>query len=115
MKYRFIREHQHEYAIRTLCGVLEVAVSGYYAWLRRAPSRRSQEKTVLGGRIVRIYHANRKVYGSPRIHAALHAEGQLCGKKRVARLMRERRLSAKARKHRTCTTDSQHEHLVAPK
>ena len=73
MKYRFIAEHQQEYAVKTMCGVLGLAVSGYYAWLRRSPSRRSQENTVLGERIVRLYHANRQVYGSPRIHAALRA------------------------------------------
>jgi len=101
MKYQFIAQHRQEYPISTLCRVLEVASSGYYAWLKRAPSRRSQENTRLGERIRRIYHANRQVYGSPRIHAVLRAEGHPCGKKRVARLMREQGLSAKARKHRT--------------
>jgi putative transposase len=114
MKYQFIAEHRQEYPVSTMCRVLEVAVSGFYAWLRRAPSRRSQENTGLGERIGRIYHANRQVYGSPRIHAALRAEGKPCGKKRVARLMRELGLSAKPRKHRTRTTDSQHEQPVAP-
>ncbi len=42
MKYRFIVEHQHEYAVKTMCRVLGVAVSGYYAWLRRLGARRSQ-------------------------------------------------------------------------
>jgi putative transposase len=114
MKYQFIAEHRQEYPISTMCRVLEVAVSGFYAWLRRAPSRRSQENTGLGERIMHVYHANRQVYGSPRIHAVLHAEGQPCGKKRVARLMRERGLSARPRKHRTKTTDSNHEQPVAP-
>src|SRR6266571_1280125 len=103
MKYQFMAAHQREYPVKTMCRVLEVAESGYYAWLRRldAPSRRSQQDTGLGERIVRIYQANRQVYGSPRIHAVLRAEGQHCGRKRVARLMRERGLSAKPRKHRT--------------
>lgn len=114
MKYCFIAEHRQEYPISTMCRVLEVSVSGFYAWLQRAPSRRSQENTRLGQCIVRIYHQNRQVYGSPRIHAALRTEGQRCGKKRVARLMRELGLSAKPRKHRTRTTDSQHEQPVAP-
>jgi putative transposase len=73
MKYQFIAMHQQEYPVKTMCRVLEVAVSGYYAWLRRAPSRRSQENTVLGERIARLYQANRQVYGSPRIQAALRA------------------------------------------
>ena len=114
MKYQFIAQQQQDYPVKRMCRVLEVSVSGYYAWRGRAPSRRSQANTVLGERIVRIYHANRQVYGSPRIHAALHAEGQPCGKKRVARLMREHGLSAKARTHRTRTTDSQHDQPVAP-
>ena len=46
--------------------------------------RRSQANRALGERIVRLYHANRGMYGSPRIHAALRGEGELCGKKRVA-------------------------------
>jgi transposase InsO family protein len=85
-----------------------------FCWLKRTPSRRSQQNTELGEQIVRIYQQNHQVYGSPRIHAVLRAEGQCCGKKRVARLMRERGLSAKPRKHRTRTTDSQHEQPVAP-
>jgi putative transposase len=114
MKYQFITAHQQEYPIKTLCRVLGVSVSGFYAWRRRPLSRRSQENTVLGERIVQLYHANRQVYGSPRIHAALHTEGQRCGRKRVARLMRSCGLSARMRRHRTRTTDSQHEHPVAP-
>jgi hypothetical protein len=64
MKYQFIAAHQQEYPVKTMCRVLEVEVSGYYAWLRRlgAPSRRSQANTGLGERIVRIYQANRQVY-----------------------------------------------------
>ena len=56
--------------------------------------------------IERIYQANRQVDGSPRIHAALRADGQTCRIKRVARLMRSFGLSAKRRRHRTNTTDS---------
>jgi len=108
MKYQFIAAHQREYPVKTMCRVLEVAVSGFYAWLRRlgAPSRRSQANTGLGERIVRIFQTNRQVYGSPRIQAVLRAEGEHCGRKRVARLMREHGLSAKPRRHRTRTTDS---------
>jgi transposase InsO family protein len=114
MTYQFIAEHQQEYPVKTMCRVLEVAVSGYYAWRRRAASQGSQQNIGLGERLVRLYHANRHVYGRPRIHAVLRAEGQACGKKRVARPMRERGLSAKPGKHRSRTTDSQHEQPVAP-
>ncbi len=37
MKYQFLAEHQQEYPVKTMCRVLGVAVSGYYAC---APLRR---------------------------------------------------------------------------
>ena len=48
MKYQFITEHRQEYPISTMCRVLEVAVSGFYAWLRRVPSQRCQENNGWG-------------------------------------------------------------------
>lgn len=113
MKYQFIAMYQQDYPISTMCRVLQVSVSGYYAWRQRAPSRRSREDAMLTERISQIYQANRQVYGSPRLHAALRADGHACGKKRVARLMRSCGLSAKPRRHRSRTTDSQHDHPVA--
>ena len=114
MKYRFIAAHRQEYPIKIMCRVLGVSESGFYAWRGRAPSQRSQEDSHLGERIVQLYHANRQVYGSPRLHAALHAEGKRCGRKRVARLMRSQGLRVCPPHHRTRTTDSQHDHPVAP-
>jgi len=105
MKYQFIVEHQQEYPVKTMCWVLEVAVSGYYAWLRRlgAPSRRSQANAGLGERIVRIYQANRQVYGSPRIHAVLRARsGALraqAGRTAHARARAERQTTHASRPH----------------
>lgn len=91
-----------------MCRILEVSESGYYAWKKRAPSQRSLQDVALGERIAQAYHTNRQVYGSPRIHAVLRSQGEACGRKRVARLMRQAGLSARRRQHRTRTTDSQH-------
>ena len=46
--------------------------------------------------IRRVYAASRRTYGSPRIHRALRALGERVAKKRVARLMREQGLKARA-------------------
>src|SRR6266566_382238 len=54
------------------------------------------------------------VYGSPRLHAELKAQGVHCGRKRVARLMRERGINAKPRRRKVKTTESQHDNRVAP-
>jgi putative transposase len=54
------------------------------------------------------------VYGSPRVHAELKAQGVHCGRKRVARLMRERGINVKPKRRKVKTTDSQHDNPVAP-
>src|SRR5690348_17459743 len=99
MKDEFIAQHRQQYPISTRCRVLEVAVSGFYAWLHRARSQRSQQNTGVGERITCLSYAKRQVDGSAGSHAALGSEGQACGRKRVARLMRERGLSARPRTH----------------
>jgi putative transposase len=43
MKYQFIAEHRQEYAITLMCRVLDVSVSGYYAWSKRPPSQHSRK------------------------------------------------------------------------
>lgn len=87
-----------------MCRVLEVSVSGFYAWRKRPVSARTREDGELAERIVEIFQEHRGVYGSPRIHAALQDEGIRVGRKRVVRLMQQARLSAHCRIHRVVTT-----------
>jgi len=60
------------------------------------------------------FQTNRRVYGSPRVHAELRAQGIHCARKRVARLMREQGLFAQRPRHRTITTKSEPGAQVAP-
>jgi putative transposase len=114
MKYQFIAESLQEYPITTICRVLEVSVSGYYAWRKRAPSQHCREDAQLAEHVRRAFENNRCVYGSPRVHAELRAHGLHCARKRVARLMREQGLFAKRPRHRTITTQSEKGAQVAP-
>ena len=114
MSYQFIATHQGTTPVKWMCQALGVSQSGYYAWKRRPPSRRSREDSVLAERIKQIAQASRQTYGSPRIQAELRAQGQRCGRRRIARLMRQCGISARRKRHRTCTTDSQHNASVAP-
>jgi putative transposase len=104
MKYQFVVEHQHEYPITRMCEVLEVSVSGYYAWCRRPVSTHQREDAKLAAEIQTIFLENRQVYGSPRIHAALQTHGVRCGRKRVVRLMQALGLQAKPHKRGKPTT-----------
>jgi putative transposase len=114
MKYQFMAEHRHKYPITLMCRVLEMSVSGYYAWSKRPPSQHSREDAYLAERVKTAFQANRSVYGSPRIHAELQAQGITCARKRVARLMREQGLFAQRPRHRTITTKSEPGAQVAP-
>lgn len=69
---------------------------------------------MLAEQIEQVYRASRQTYGSPRIHAELRSQGRCCSRKRIARLMRQHGVSARRKRHRTCTTDSRHSSPVAP-
>ncbi len=72
--------------------------SGYYAWLKRPISMRVKADVGLLEHINRVFIANRQTYGSPRVFQTLKREGILTSEKRVARLMRENALRARALK-----------------
>ena len=73
--------------------MLDVSVSGYYAWRLRPPSARSLRHIWLTGQIQAVHVASRGTYGSRQVHAELRlGRGVRCGRKRIARLMRAARL-----------------------
>jgi len=110
-----IADLQEEYPVETMCGALGVSVSGYYAWHNRGPSVREQSDEELLTQIRTIHQDSRGLYGSPRIHAALHQAGVRCSRKRVSRLMREAGIHSQRRVHRRVnTTDSNPSRPVAP-
>jgi putative transposase len=75
------------HAIATMCRVLEVSTSGYYAWRKRPLSARARADAELSLRIKAIHQRSRGTYGAPRIQAELSAQGTQVGRKRIARLL----------------------------
>jgi len=92
VRYVCIHRRRSLYPIRLMCRLLRVSPSGYYAWRVRPESRRARDDRELMGAVRRIHAQSDGTYGSPRIHAELKTQGRLCGRSRVARLMREARL-----------------------
>jgi putative transposase len=86
--YRFVGREKGRFHLATLCRVLGVSPSGYRAWARGPATGRATADAALLAAIRAIHAASRGTYGSPRVHAALRAEGWRVGRKRVARLMR---------------------------
>ena len=114
MIYQFIADVQSEYPVTRLCQTLGVSVSGYYAWKKRPESQHDREDGEFRGAIENVYTTSRACYGSPRIYVELCSQGYCCSRKRVARLMRERGLSAGSKKRsRPRTTRQEPSHQKA--
>jgi putative transposase len=92
--YAFIRAHQQQYSVEPMCRVLDVAPSGYYAWLKKPLSNRAKEDARLLRLIRASFTASQGIYGAPRVFLDLREAGETCSKHRVERLMRENNLRA---------------------
>jgi putative transposase len=41
VKFRFVQEHRRTFPVGSMCRVLKVSRSGYYAWRQREPGARA--------------------------------------------------------------------------
>lgn len=114
MKFAFIASKEVAFPVAVMCEVLEVSTSGYYAAKKRPPPKRVAEDARLAAEVAVAHKQSRGIYGSPRVHRELRAKGVRVSKKRVERLMREKGLRGRRKRRFVHTTDSRHEHPLAP-
>jgi putative transposase len=86
--FRFIDAEKANHKVATVCRVLEVSRSGYYAWASRPPAARTVQNAALVVEIRRVHAESDGTYGSRRVPAQLRQEGRRVNVKRVERLMR---------------------------
>ena len=96
-----MKANQADHQVATMCRVLGVSTSGYYAWRSREPSSRAKRDQELRAKIRHFHKASEGTYGVPRIHADLVEDGHPIGHKRVARLMKAEGLQGVSRRKRT--------------
>ncbi len=90
--------NQAVYPVHSLCRVLGVSASGFYAWRDRPPSARAMNNAVLTERIRQIHAESDQTYGMPRVRAELRDQGVTISRQRVARLMRKAGLQGISRR-----------------
>jgi putative transposase len=97
-----------------MCKVLGVSRSGYYAWIKRKPSKRAVENQELMEQIRNIHKKSKGTYGSPRITEELKINYVHVSRPRVARIMKKANIRSITKKKFVSTTDSKHTFPVAP-
>lgn len=115
MRFAFIAKHRGIWQVRQMCEMLGVSRAGFYEWLDRPRSARSQRNDQLTAQVHKSFELSDRTYGSPRVHRDLLAWGYACNLKRVARLMRVAGLKARHRRRRLpCDTGVRPENSIAP-
>lgn len=113
MTFALIHARKAIFPIATMCRVLGVSCSGFYAWARRRECAHAQQDRRLRVLVRASFEESDQRYGSPRIHRDLLEQHIGVSRKRVIRLMQEDGLKARVRKRFTCTTQSDHGQPVA--
>lgn len=116
MKFAFIcaQAAKKAFPVAFMCPLLEVSVSGFYAWRSRPASAHQVADAALGRLISTIFDAHHGRYGVRRIFAELTSTGHRVSYKRVQRLMAElglRSVHPRPYKRTTMQSDAP-QHLV---
>ena len=114
MRFHFIAKEKANFSICRMCKVLRVSESGHYAWVSRPASQRQRDDRVYLAHIRAEHARNYRAYGRKRMTDELRDQGIVIGERRVGRLMRENDIRI-VRTHKfKRTTNSNHNHNIAP-
>jgi len=114
MKYAFMQKHAAIFSIERMSAVFNVSRSGYYKFIHAKLSKRAQENERLLYKIKIVHKESRQTYGSPRMHAVLREDGEICSKNRVAKIMKSAGIAAKMKKRFKVTTKANPNAIASP-
>jgi putative transposase len=100
----YIDQYKDEYGIESICRVLPIAVSTYYAAKDREPSNRELDDQRLLPEVERVHAENYGVYGRRKVWTQLNREGIKIGRDRCERLMKQAGLAGAVRGKKPRTT-----------
>jgi len=97
VKYAWIAAHQMEFDVETMCRLLDVGKSGFYAAQNRPHSAGQMRCEELLCEIKNVHVESRGTYGSPRVFEELKAQGIKVCKNTVAKIMSKGEIRSKIR------------------
>jgi len=92
--YEAIKSLSSEFKIQSLCRVLGVSRSAYYAYVNEGSYVLKSEKLAIGVAVKRIFESHKRRYGWRRIQGDLAEEGIQAGRYQIRSRMREQNLVA---------------------
>jgi putative transposase len=112
----YIDDHRAEFGVESICRVLQIAPSTYYAAKQRqvAPSDRAVRDVVMLQVLMVLWVTNRKVYGAHKLWKAARRAGHVIGRDQVARLMRELDIRGISRRRKVFTSRQDPDATRAP-
>ena len=115
MKFGFIAKHRGIWPVDVQCGALGVSRSGFYAWSTRPESERSRTDRAILQTIRACFVASDSTYGVRRMLTDVLETGHVCGRERVARLMRSAALRARPkRRAKPADCFERQDHMISP-
>ena len=102
------------FPVAVLCRAMEVSRSGFRAFMRRSASPINGEQVKLESDAKDIFERSGKTYGSRRMLKELRKAGHNVGRFKTRSLMKKLGLRVVSAKRFKATTDSKHNHPVAP-
>ncbi len=115
MKFGFVAKHRVTWPVEVLCDSLGVSRSGFYAWRTRPRSARARTDAEILRTIRTSFELTDSTYGARRMLDDVRDAGHVCGRQRVARLMRSAALWARPRRRaRPIDNGARALHVVAP-
>jgi len=83
-----MRAEKSNFTITRMVRLLEVSRSGYYAWIKRGPSKRALRQERIEQKVAWFHGESDEVSGSPKILMDLRDDGEVISRKTVAKTMR---------------------------
>ena len=113
MKFDFVAKHRGTWPVDVLCEGLGISRSGFYAWRQRPLSKRARTDAAILQTIRASFVLSDSTYGARRMIDEVRDAGHVCGRQRVARLMRGAALRARPRR-RGLPSDTGVRAIIAP-
>jgi transposase InsO family protein len=107
VKYAWIKKHRKLFPVAAMCRTLSVSSSGYYDSIKRAPCDQLIRRRSIAQAAAVSYFDSQRIYGYRKVYEDL-AQGVICCKETVRRIMRDIGLFSRIKRKFVVTTTSDH-------